>query len=106
MIQNSNANYATQSLNVMECPEFQALLLLCCEEFMDTDIPHHTSIRKQILKAWEQHFQQLKKEISCEFSMYITLLNRQTDMLLAECIGQDQPYGGHMVQPETYNRGL
>ena len=88
MIHNSNANYATQPLNVIECPEFRALLLLCCEEFRDTDIPHRTSIRKQILKAWELHFQQLKKKLAIEFSMYITLSNRLTDMLLQNALGK------------------
>ena len=47
-----------------ECPEFQALLLLCHQESSDMDILHHTSIRKQIIKAWELHFQELKKKLA------------------------------------------
>ncbi|KAF8586581.1 hypothetical protein K439DRAFT_1614963 [Ramaria rubella] len=52
-----------QSINVIECPEFRTLLLLLREELKDKDIPHCTNIRKQILKTWEIHFQQLKKKL-------------------------------------------
>ncbi|KAF8573715.1 hypothetical protein K439DRAFT_1624859 [Ramaria rubella] len=53
-----------QSLNVIECQEFHALLLLLCEGLTNDDIPHHTNIHKQIICAWEFHFQCVKENIA------------------------------------------
>jgi hypothetical protein len=55
---------SSQSIYVIECPEFRKLLLLLRPELFDADIPHRTKIRESIIKAWESWFQILKKTLS------------------------------------------
>jgi hypothetical protein len=52
-----------QSIYVVESPEFRAILLLCREAMTDKDIPHHTSVRGGIIKAWKVQFDALRKEM-------------------------------------------
>ena len=40
-----------QSLNVVECVEFRRLLLFLREDLKDTDIPHRTKIKSDIIEA-------------------------------------------------------
>ena len=54
---------ASQSINVIECPEFRALLLLLRGELKDSDIPHRIKLHGQVMKAWVQWFMELKKEL-------------------------------------------
>ncbi|KAF8834092.1 hypothetical protein BDN67DRAFT_1016868 [Paxillus ammoniavirescens] len=42
-----------QSLNVVECKEFRQLLLLLHQDLKDSQIPHRTKIREDIISAWQ-----------------------------------------------------
>ncbi|HEV7736497.1 MAG TPA: hypothetical protein VGO47_03890 [Chlamydiales bacterium] len=37
------------------------------EILLDREIPHRTSIRNLISKAWEMHFQEMKEELQVRF---------------------------------------
>ncbi|KIM87796.1 hypothetical protein PILCRDRAFT_85650 [Piloderma croceum F 1598] len=52
-----------QSLNVIECPEFRALLLLLCSDLKETMVPHRTKLRELIIQAWRRYFQILKHNL-------------------------------------------
>ncbi|KAF8580381.1 hypothetical protein K439DRAFT_1619843 [Ramaria rubella] len=53
-----------QSLNVIECQEFCTLLLPLHEGLTNDDIPHHMNTCKQIICAWEFHFQYVKENLA------------------------------------------
>ena len=46
----------SKSLNVVECPEFCKLMLLLRESLRDTDIPHRSQTRDNIMNLWLQSF--------------------------------------------------
>ncbi|KAF9510406.1 hypothetical protein BS47DRAFT_1300302 [Hydnum rufescens UP504] len=50
-------------MNVIECPEFRALLLYLQENLTNDDIPGRTKIRSSILKMWQTEFLKLKSEL-------------------------------------------
>jgi hypothetical protein len=52
-----------KAMNVIECPEFWALLLYLQENLTDDDIPGCTKIRSSILKMWQTEFLKLKSEL-------------------------------------------
>ena len=52
-----------QSLNVVESPQFQRLLLLLRPELKESDIPGRTTIRNHISRCLQEHLDQLKKEM-------------------------------------------
>jgi hypothetical protein len=54
----------SQSLNLVECPEFRALLLLLRQDLKDTMIPHRTKLRELIVEAWKQYFVVLKRKLA------------------------------------------
>jgi hypothetical protein len=56
-----------QSLNVVECPEFRALLLLLRNDLKESMIPHRTKLRELIIDAWRRYFQVLKKDLAVTF---------------------------------------
>lgn len=51
-----------QSLNVIECPEFRALLILLRND-LQAKIPHRTKLRELVVDAWRQYFQELKADL-------------------------------------------
>jgi hypothetical protein len=53
-----------QSLNIIECKEFHKLLLLLRQDLKDSDIPHRTKIRENIITAWQTYFAMLKDELA------------------------------------------
>jgi hypothetical protein len=53
----------SQSLNVIECPEFRALLLLLRNDLKDSMIPHRTKLRELVIEAWRRYFNILKKDL-------------------------------------------
>ena len=57
-----------KSLNIVECPEFRALLFLLCSDLKETMVPHRTKLRELIIKAWKQYFQALKEDLSVLFN--------------------------------------
>jgi hypothetical protein len=52
-----------KSLNIVECREFRALLLLLHSDLKETMVPHCTKLQELIIKAWKQHFQALKQDL-------------------------------------------
>jgi hypothetical protein len=52
-----------QSLNVIECREFRALLLLLRNDLKETMIPHRTKLRELIVEAWRRYFKVLKTDL-------------------------------------------
>ena len=61
------ADIAQYSIQVVEHPEFQNLLLLLREELTDCDLPHQTTIHENIIKSWKVEFQKLKGELLVSF---------------------------------------
>ncbi|KIK12635.1 hypothetical protein PISMIDRAFT_120519, partial [Pisolithus microcarpus 441] len=53
-----------QSLNVVECKEFRCLILLLRDDLKDSNIPHHTKIRSDIIQAWKDYFMILKIDLA------------------------------------------
>jgi hypothetical protein len=51
----------SQSLNVIECPEFRALLKLLCP---NVSVPRQSKMRELILQAWRCYFQDLKSDLA------------------------------------------
>ena len=52
-----------KSVNVTECYEFRALLLLLQSDRKESMIPHCTKLRELIVEAWQRYFQKLKLEL-------------------------------------------
>jgi hypothetical protein len=50
-------------MNVVECPEFRALIPLLCEDLNDNDIPHQTKLREAIIRTWKMEFEKLQADI-------------------------------------------
>ena len=40
------------------------------EELKDSDIPHHTSLREQILDVWNDHLDKLQEEMAVRSCVY------------------------------------
>ena len=59
-----------QSINVIECPKFQDLLLLLRQGLHDKDIPQCTKLCESIVQAWEVWFKTLRQELSVCTSGY------------------------------------
>lgn len=53
--------FVSQSVNVVECPEFRALLSLLRP---DLGVPHRSKMRELILQAWRCYFQGLKRDLA------------------------------------------
>ena len=64
---------SSQSINIMQCPEFQSLLLLQ-PELADKDVPFRTKLCESIIKARESWFQALKKDLSVGFAFLTQVL--------------------------------
>ena len=63
-----------QSLNVVECKEFQHLLLFLREDLEDKDIPHRTKIKMDIIQAWKDYFVILKQDLTVCILTFIELI--------------------------------
>ena len=64
-----------QSLNVLECKEFRHLLLFLREDLKDTNIPHCTKIKTDIIGAWKDYFVGLKQDLSVCILSFIGLIS-------------------------------
>ena len=53
-----------ESLNVIECHEFRALLLLLRSDLKETMILHRTKLRELIIEVWKRYFQALKGDLA------------------------------------------
>lgn len=60
----SLTNFPCQSLNVVECAEFRALLTLLRSELKEEMIPHRTKLRTLIIEAWKRYFHVLKGDLA------------------------------------------
>jgi hypothetical protein len=58
---------SSQSINVIECPEFRGLLLLLRPDLEERDIPHRTRLRQSIIEAWNVWFRTLQRDLSVCF---------------------------------------
>lgn len=54
----------SQALSLVEKPAFRAVLLTLRQELKDSDIPLRGTIRKAILKRWEEAFEAIVKDMS------------------------------------------
>ena len=57
-----------KSINIVECPEFRALLLLLRSDLKETMVPHRTKLRELIIEAWKRYFQVLKQDLAVRSS--------------------------------------
>ena len=76
-----------QSLNIVECDEFRHLLLILREDLKDTDIPHCTKIKMDIIEAWKDYFVILKQDLAVRILLFIRFqLLITSQMLLCQCL--------------------
>jgi len=52
-----------QSLNVIENPQLCKIFLMLWEELCDSDIPHCLTIHAWIIEVWDEHLDDLQKEM-------------------------------------------
>lgn len=76
---------SSQSINVMECPEFRSLLLVLRPELADKDIPRRTKLRESVIKAWEAWFNILKEDLSVSLIIVRTQIIHSNSEILACC---------------------
>jgi hypothetical protein len=67
---NSRLRTSSQSINVIECPEFRTLMLMLCSSITDTDIPRCSSLRQSILNTWVQTFDEIKVDMNVRIYSY------------------------------------
>lgn len=53
-----------KAINIMECPEFRALLLLLRSDLKDSEIPHRTKLRGLVIHYWKGYFVSLKEDLA------------------------------------------
>jgi hypothetical protein len=53
-----------KAINVVECPEFRALLLLLRSDMKQSVIPHRTKLRELIIHDWRRHYGELKDDLA------------------------------------------
>ena len=63
-----------QSLSVLECKEFQCLLLFLREDLKDINIPHCIKIKMDIIRVWKDYFVNLKQDLSVHILSFIESL--------------------------------
>jgi len=63
----THSRCVSKSINVVECHEFQVLLLLLRSSLKETMIPHHTKLHELIVEAWKHYFQVLKANLAVLF---------------------------------------
>ena len=58
--------FLCQAINLVECQQFRDLLLMLWKELRESDIPHRTTIRKQVEEVFKlsEHFDQLEREMA------------------------------------------
>jgi hypothetical protein len=52
-----------KAINVVECWEFRALMLLLQSKLTEAMIPHHTKLCELIIVAWQCYFKVLREEL-------------------------------------------
>ena len=76
-----------QALNIVECNEFRCLLLFLREDLKDTDIPHRTKIKTDIIEAWKEYFVILKQDLAVRILSSVGLkLLITSQMSLCQCL--------------------
>ena len=68
-----------QAINIIECPEFQSLLLHLRSDLQDTMIPRRSKLRLTILDAWRNSFESLKKDLAVRFFLIFFRLLKYPD---------------------------
>jgi hypothetical protein len=53
----------SQSIRVVDCPEFRDLCMLLRESLQDSDIPHRDRVRQGIIDDWHKWFKGLQQEL-------------------------------------------
>ena len=76
-----------QALNIVKCNEFRRLLLFLREDLKDTDIPHCTKIKTDIIEAWKEYFIILKQDLAVRILLSVGLkLLMTSQMSLCQCL--------------------
>lgn len=65
-----NIYSSSQALNVVECRELRNIFLLLRQELRDEDIPHRTALRERIGVVFEEHLQQLERDMKVSYLSY------------------------------------
>jgi hypothetical protein len=86
----------SQSVNVIECPEFRKLLRLLRP---DVALPHRSKLRELILQAWRMYFQDLKVDLAVSSYYFGILL--LTNYSYSERCWSHLIYHGRMVRSES-----
>lgn len=63
-----------KSIHIIECPEFQELLMVIWETLLNSEIPHHDKMRENIHSRWQSSFEELKLELSVGWTFIFLLL--------------------------------
>ena len=53
----------SQSMNLVECPEFRAWVLYGCRNISDKDLPHQTALTNLIYEAYLKDHEQMRKDL-------------------------------------------
>ncbi len=59
-----------QSICIMECPKFQQLCMVLCENLINANIPHCSKIREAVISQWWDLFEQLKLDLFMSIGIY------------------------------------
>ena len=54
----------TQSIHLVECPEFRDLCMFLRPSLQDKEIPHRDRLREGIIEQWHQWFDGLRRELA------------------------------------------
>ena len=87
-----------QSIQVIECPEFQNLSMLLHENLVDNKISRHNKMRKEVICKWWDTFEQLKLELSVSITVFLSVMltvfsdrNLAGRLVSLQIPGQTQP---------------
>lgn len=84
-------------MNIVECPEFRALLLFMRESLRDDEIPHRTKMRKSIIQEFQHYYGKLIEKLLVSLPLVFTLLSAHIDFDL-EIGWQDIIHVRYLVQ--------
>ena len=62
--------HGLQSINVVDCPELQALLLFIGAELQEKDIPHRTKLAELIMERFHIEYKKILEELEVHFSFF------------------------------------
>ena len=61
-------------MNIVESPQLCDIFLMLRSELRESDIPHHTTIKKCVEEVLEEHLDQLRKDMKvCSFFSVIVI---------------------------------